>query len=556
MFLAITAFVAQVTAPPPPPLLVSPAPTPSASASPLPQTSAPVPVETATPAPFTVVPASIALSPAQQQTLALSGAAAPLAVTSDRKLVQVTVNQTTLAVTVTATQATGTDVLHIADARGANVDVPVRVAFPAGTVVKTTTLKVTGSPLDPAWLASQVSSLVARLTQALPGAQVTIAAVSPPPVVPAPGQQAQFTVPVQIAGGDAYYDVNDATTVNVQNVAVNSFLPSLLFYDDDPEHITADGVLYRGTVDAARPVRLYYYHDNGPEPRRIVLMLGAQSQDPTSVQVIDSSAGPNIDVMGVGHATSKNFLLLKPQNEGTVVDLGSDPATLHDIPMQNRQGVAGTVGLRVLSGGAVTVTVLAASPGIDPRTLINGPVLPDDGHHRSGVFTLTNYGTAELPYTVGGADAKVVYGDREPTPPNADPAAPGHDYGDYGVLWNLNFTLTNPTAAPATVYLYERPIGGVLRSSFLVGTNLVDMGCVRVSTPYQIGAYDLAPGQTYRLPVQTMTDGGSNYPIEVGITQTPPQPTPPPISSADGCFPKPQATLSPAPSPVPTQRSQ
>ncbi len=564
MFAAIVAVVAQVTPPPPPPVLVTPAAPASPAASPFPQTS-PSPAFTPASGTLGVQPASVSLSPAQQQIITVTGANAPLQATTDRKLVILAVDQSALTVTVTATQATGNDTIHVISG-ASRIDVPVRVAFAAGTVEKTATLKVTGSPVDPAWLAQQVASLVARLTLSQPGAQVAIAPVTPAPSPLVPGAQTQFTVPVQIAGGDTYLDVNDSTTVTVQNVDAGTFLPSLLFYDDDPERVNADGVLYRGTFDAARPVRLYFYHDNGPQARRVAVILSSQSQDPSSVQIIDSTAGPNIDVMSVGHATSKNFLLFQPRNQGTIVDLDSTPYVLHDLPMQYRQGVAGTVGLRVLAGGPVNVTVVAVSPGIDPRTLLSRPQLPDDGHHRTGIFSLANYGSANVSYAVGGPDAKFVYGDREPTPPNVAANSPGHDYGDYGVLWNIGFSLANPTSAPATVFLYERPIGGVVRSSFLLGNSLVDMGCVRVPQPYEVSAYTLQPNQTYRLNLQTMTDGGSNYPLEVGITQTPPQPTPPPISAPDGCFPKPQPPPSPiavpsvpssaspsaSPSPIPT----
>ena len=559
MLLAMLSFVAQVTAPPsPPPPSESPTPAVSAPPSPLPGATispspSPSPSPTGSLSPISASPVSVAMTPAQQQVIKISGAVSPIAASSDRRLVSYLVDQTAQTITVTATQATGSDTLHVSDSRGAQVDVPLRVAFYAGTVAKTATLKVTGSPADPAWLAQQVASLVARLTTALPGAQTAIAAVTPAPSPLPAGAQTQYTVPVQINGGNNYFDVNDTTTVNVQNVDTGSFLPQFLFYDDDPERVNADGVLYRGTIDTTRPVRLYYYHDDGAQPRRIVVVLSPQTQDPSSVQIIDSSAGPNIDVMSVGHASTKNFLAYKPRNQGIIVDLNGAPFVLHDLPMTYRQGVAGTVGLRLLSGGPVAVTVLAASPGVDPLTLLQSPQLPDDGHHRTGVFSLTDYGNAKLSYTVGGVDAKFVYGDREPTPQNIVADSPGRDYGDYGVLWNIDFTLANPTAVPATVFLYERPIGGVLRSSFLVDNNLIDMGCVRVSKAYEIGAFTLQPNQTYRMNVQTMTDGGSNFPAEIGVTPNTPQPSPPPISAPDGCFPKrmPAASPPPAASPSP-----
>ena len=41
--------------------------------------------------------------------------------------------------------------------------------------------------------------------------------------------------------------------------------------------------------------------------------------------------------------------------------------------------------------------------------------------------------------------------------------------------------------------------------------------------------------------LQTMTDGGSFYPIRLGVTATAPVPSAPPVTAPDGCFPKPQA---------------
>lgn len=554
----------QPTPPPTPPPLAEPSAAPSASASPAETEASPSPSSSPTPAPtpagprLTLSDTSVNLNPAQQKDVLVSGASAPLTATLEKKLVNVSIDPTTTHVTITATQATGTDVVHLVDANGATAEIAVRVAFNAGTIVPQATLRVTGNPADPTWLAGQVGGLVARLTQSMPGTQTAIGNPQVPVAPLGPGAQLQFAIPVAIRSADGtYFDQTGTTQVTVQNVAVDPFTPPVLFYDDDPEHVNADGVLFRGTVSGAQPARLYYYHDDAQDPRRIVVMLTTQSQDPTSVQVIDATAGPNADVLTVGNAVTRNFLLYKPPSEGTIVDVSQDvPYALHDVALGARQLVAGTIDLRVLSGGPVVVTVLTVSPGVDPRTLLAAAPLPDDGHHRTGVFSVSGFGNDAVNYAAGGPDAKVVLGDRDPTPPSVDSAATGHDYGDYGVLHTIVATLANPTDTPSNAYLYMRPIAGVARASFLVDGTLIQLGCIRVPVPYQISAYTLAPRQTYRAVVQTMTDGGSFYPIEIGVTATPPQPQAPPITAPDGCFPKPGVpapapSLSPSPSPSP-----
>jgi hypothetical protein len=500
----------------------------------------------ATPGALSLSTTSVTLNPAQQQIVTVSGATAPLQATLDEKLVNVTVAADGTTVTITATQATGSDVLHLVDAQGARADLPIRVAFNAGTIVAQTSLTVTGNPADPAWLTTQVESWVRGLTKALPGATITFGAVTPDAAQLAPGASAQFSVPVQISGNGQYFDQSGVTTVNVQNVTLDSFVPGLLFYDDDPEHVTADGLLFRGTVNAAAPTRLFYYHDDAGDAHRLVVALSNDSQDPTAVQLVAASAGPNMDVMHVGQTLTKNFLLTQARGEGVVVNLSQDePYLLADVPMTARQLVSGTVDVRVLSGGPVQLAVLAISPGVDPRALLEGPIEPDDGHHRTGIFKIAGFGADALSYSAGAADATLVIGDTDPTPPSADPAAEGHDYGDYGVVHTIDMTLTNPTTAPATAYLFFKPLAGPARGSFLIAGNLIDIGCVRVPTPYQITSFDLTPGQTYRTVVTTMTDGASFYPAEIGITATAPQPNAPQINAPDGCFPKPQASPGP-----------
>ncbi len=529
----VAVLLAQGTASPSPPLSATPTPNPlaSPSASPLPAAG------------LQASPASLAIHPGGTATLRIINAAGALTATAG-PLVAVAVNQAEKTLSVSAAGQLGRDTIHVTDQTGAAVDIPVLVAQDAGSVPSAVTLKVTGSAIDPAWLSTQISAAVARNATVQPGA--TLAAPSPPIAPPQAGATTSVPVAVQINGNGQYVDVATTTNVNVQNVSVEPFAPPTLMYDDDPEHLTGDGVLYRGTVDASAPSRLYYYHDNTLDTRRLVVALSSAANHPSTVQTIDSTAGPNIDVMSVGHAVSRDFLLMKPRNAGVIYDL--DPSTalvLHDVPMSSRQLVAGTIGINVLSGGPVTVTVLAVSPGADPRTMLAGPLLPRDGHNRGGVFELTNFGTNSLAYTVGGNDTSVVYGDRDPTPQNIDPSSPGHDYGDYGVMHTFLFSLDNPTSAPANVYLYERPIGGVVRSSFLVDGRLIEMGCVRVNTArYQIAAFALEPDARYQLNVQTMTDGGSNYPLEIGLTTTPPEPAVPAISAAAGCFPKAQAAPS------------
>ena len=500
---------------------------------------------TPTPIPtLSVSPLSVNLNPAQERIVNVTGATAPLTVTLDQRIVNVTPSADGNTITIDATQQTGTDTLHVTDADGATAEVAIRVAFNAGTIVPQTTLSVTGNPAQPDWLAAAISKWVVGVTPIMPFANISASVTQPSAPLP-PGASAQVPVTVQISSDGRYFDQNGTTNVTVQNATLPPFDPALLLYDDDPEHVAADGVLFRATVTAAQPARLYYYHDDAGDPRQVVVVLQNAVDAAASVQLTDASAGPNMDVMQVGNSLSKRFLLTKSAQESVVFDLQhNQPYLVANVTMTSRQLVAGIADVRVLSGGPVQLTVLAVSPGIDPQTLFAGPVLPGDGHHRTGVFSLAGFGNDRLTYTVGN-DSAVVLGDTEPTPQNADPAATGHDYGDYGVVHTIGVSLNNPSDAAATVYLFMQPLAGPARGTFLVDGNVVDIGCVRVPSRYQVTAFNLAPGQTTSAVVQTMTDGGSFYPVRVGLSTTAPLPSAPPVTAPDGCFPKAQPSPSP-----------
>jgi hypothetical protein len=407
----------------------------------------------------------------------------------------------------------------------------------AGAIPESVALRVTGDPIDALWLQDQIRKAIGENTVLQAGVTLQVGAYTLPALMP--GALAAIPVPVQLSGGTQYASVLGTVNVDLQDVAAAPFAPPLLFYDDDPEKLNGNGVIYRGTVNISSPARLYYYHENTAVPRRLFVVLSGASA--SSVQLIDSPAGPNIDVMSVGHQVTLGFLQAKPHNEGVVVDLpAGDTVAVDAFDLKPLDGAAGCVEINVLQGGPVQVTVLAAAsatpgtPAADLPALLNQPPLPGDGHHRTGVFNLDSYGNEIIGYSAGGPDASVEYGGASPP---AVSGSPGHDYGGYGVLRTLTFQIENALPQPQTAYLYERPLGGVVRSSFLVDGALVQLGCARLSARYEIGSPMTLPAGTSQVLVETMADGGSNYPLEVGMTSRAPIPQTPPIRSPQGCFP-------------------
>jgi hypothetical protein len=416
---------------------------------------------------------------------------------------------------------------------------PPVVLPPAGTIPASIALEVTGSPqTDPDVLETQIRAALDRAVRPTlrPGASIRYGAVVPWPLFPvAFGARAAVNVALTVQGGPDTAPVQGVTTVNVFNDPVSPAPPSVLYLSDDPEYIQSDGLVFRGAVTPERPARLYYYHSAIGLPRDLDVVLTASV--PSRVQVIASGAGPDLDVMSVGHTVSRDILRFEMGNEGMVVPVtpGNPVVVRHALLLQS-EVVAGAVDLHVLQG-AVSASVVSAPAGSRPDAYLAGPRVAYDGHRRHGAFALDGFGAISGSYAVGGEDVAVQYGGRAPTPRNVDPNDDGRDYGDYGVVHRITFALRNPTDVPAVVYLYEKPLGGPVRSTFVVDGQMHEIGCARLQQPYYVATYQLAPQSAGASTTVTMTDGGSFYPIEYGVTATQPQPYTPPVGSADGCSP-------------------
>ncbi len=418
--------------------------------------------------------------------------------------------------------------------------VPSAALPPAGVIPANISLDVTGSPVaDAAFLDRAIRAALDRQIGPTlrPGASAAYGPIVPWPLLPlASGTRAAVNVTVTVGGDGTSAPVSGVTMVTLNGVVVPPAAPTVLYLSDDPEYLQSDGVIFRGGVAAERPARLYYYHSVIGLPRDLDVVLTASA--PSRVQLIQSEAGPDLDVMSVGHTVSRDSLRYQHDNEGIVVDLvpGAPFVVRHALLLQG-EVAAGAVDVHVVSGGAVAVAVVGSPAGSRPEAYLGGPRVPFDGHRRHGAFDLSGYGDLAETYTVGGPPAMVHYGARVPTPRNLDPSDDGRDYGDYGVVHRITFTLVNPTDDSRRIYLYEKPLGGPVRSTFLIDGQLKELGCVRLPQPYALTAYQLAPHTTGATTTVTMTDGGSFYPLEFGVTEEQPLAYTPPVGTPDGCSP-------------------
>ena len=387
---------------------------------------------------------------------------------------------------------------------------------PAGIVPEAISLDIIGAPVaDPQFLYVQIRDALDRQIRPTlrPNAGIRYGTFNPRFLQPlASGTSTVVNVTVTIVGDLLTSTVTGTTAVTLNGVVIPPAPPTVLFLSDDPEYLRGDGLIFRGEV-STRPTRLYYYHSNVGLPRSVDVVLTAAT--PSRVHLVQAHAGPDPDVLSVGHSVSRDYLVYQQANAGMVVDIVPGKPFIVRHGLLQGEVLAGAVDMHVLEGGPIVVSVVGASAGSRPETYLEGPQQPYDGHNRHGTFNLDGFGALEATYTAGGPDVAVQFGLRTPTPPNVNPDDGGRDFGDYGVMRRITFTLVNPTDDTKVVYFYKRPVGGPVRSSFLVDGELKEIGCARL------------PGDAWRDDVsfhhiQTMDPdshddhGRACYPLEFG----------------------------------------
>src|ERR1700722_11123921 len=380
----------------------TPSPSPSASPAPPPAASATpgVPGGGPTPPPITVEPAAASVPVGSAVNVIVGSAIAPITVTvADPSIATAAIDPASQRLVIVG-KAAGATVVTLTDARGVRRDVPIRVAFFAGTIPPSITVDITGDPAGADFVREEVAREIQNPTKPRPGAQVLVSSDD----VPFHGtlnqdDVAAFAVRVLIQARDAL-EVDGSTHVEVANIAVPRISPDSLMVSDYPERLTENGTLFTADLRSSVPSRFLYFHYNPPgQPdRRIVLRAQNLSREPSIVQVISDRGGPTTNEMEAGHVATKRFLIDVEQNQGRLLTL--DGNTSVNIAQQDLPAgsiVCSLLQLRVLSGGNVHLTLLAQDASADPSDAIAGNELLESAHkHARGIYPIAEFHFATL----------------------------------------------------------------------------------------------------------------------------------------------------------------
>ena len=451
----------------------------------------------------------------QTQVLAVRGASAPIAVSiaPAAGIVTATVDQSAQTLTLTGV-APGTATITLTDARNMTAAVPVRVAYLAGTVGSSAQIRITGDPASSSFVKAEALRAALATVQARAGAQIVASADQISYNKPlAQDDIADVSVPVLLQG-QAYFSVDTAVHVRVENLAAPKIMPDSLMVSDFPEKLTENGVLFTSDLKRAAPSRFLYFHYNPPgEPdRRLILRVQNMSAEPAILQYISGEGGPDPNEMAAGHAATYEFLKHLAQNEGRVIVIpGNGTVNVAQQLLPAKNIASALLQLRVLNGGTVHLTLFSQNASSPPGEQVANETLLTGGHpHARGIYRIPEFHYSRL-WNVNEEFLELPIG--QIALPNA---LQGEALaGDYGVLQSFVIKVQNPTAQPVPIAIYENPRGGRATGTYLIDGVLVQSHQAPAFSRYKLRQYVVPARGFVRVTIETIPDSGSSYPLRL-----------------------------------------
>lgn len=398
---------------------------------------------------------------------------------------------------------------------GENAFITVSVKKYAGRVPGTPTAEVTGNPCP-----STLVAYVARqtLTQNVilePGASLKIKKLNCSKSGLDAGRSCSVNADIEISG-EGYIDNNTPATIEVKNIQMEPESVDQLFYSNNPERILKYQTLYAGKLETDKPTRILYHHQNmmGKRVHFIVEIINP-NPTPAKLRVFGATSDPSIDTVVVGYQAGVGFVKDQMGNISVIESVPPESRlVLVSDFLKHEQTISGILQMRQLEGMPVYVRVTAAEPGVDnvsKGTIASAPKMlmlqMSDHIYTSPVKTLN------ANYMVGQRWAFVPIGKHA----LQDTTSQKTLYGNYGVTYDINIKVENPTDQIKKVNVVFEATAGLSSGVFIIDGKFVAVKYVQSLKEVTLASYSLDPGEVRNIKVITIPLGGSSYPANLVV---------------------------------------
>jgi hypothetical protein len=410
----------------------------------------------------------------------------------------------------------------------------------AGTINGEASATVTGTPFAPVDVI--VQAIRTALCRAVTLEPTGYLEVISQPYVPNDlefGQDATYEATVRAVGSDLI-PAEQTVEVHVHNDSA-SILHSAesLYYSNNPETVKHPQTLFSALLPASsQPIRLVYHHQNSTSAGLVIRVevINVSSYAAT-VHIIRGMSPAIPDPVVAGTRAGTDFLRDWRQNIGEEIDIPArSRLELVVAKTQPNDVVSGVVEIAETSGDTNSLLLrVAAEPidaslsdglsgidtAVDPETA-GLPSLPLSDDFLAGVSIETKsdqiYAAPSVAssgtYTVGSMWLRINIGTKDAV---ARAIGNGSNLsGNYGVIYTINLSLTNPTTVPRPVAITFESEAGAVSGIFDIGNDLVaSVNNLYPPNEQELTRTTLAPGATQTLQIQTIPLSGSAYPASI-----------------------------------------
>ncbi|MEN6357946.1 MAG: hypothetical protein ABFD83_12790 [Armatimonadota bacterium] len=398
---------------------------------------------------------------------------------------------------------------------GERVSLPVSVKKYAGYITGKAVAEVTGNPCPTSTICYAVRQALSRNVIAEPGARVELGSVNCQGDALACAKDRTAKVDVSISG-PGYIPFNTKADVSVRNIAMRRTEVSQLFYSNDPERLLKYQVLFAGKLTDNKPTRVLFHHQNamGKSVHFLVDVINPNIM-PIKVKVARAVSSPITDTVLVGYKASLSFLK----------DDRSDVSVIETIPPESRlvlvsdmlghmDTTSGILQITQIDGGESYIRIVANPPGLDNVAAGDIAAAPNPL-----VLTMSEH-VYPLPikevsadYEVGKQWAFIPLGKKALT----DVTQQKKLYGNYGVTYQINVKVTNPTDTTKKVTVVFDPSAGLASGVFIIDGEFVSTKYVKPPSEFSLKSYRLRPGEVRYVRIVTLPVAGSNYPATLVV---------------------------------------
>jgi hypothetical protein len=405
-----------------------------------------------------------------------------------------------------------------------NVDVKAWAANPTTGIAA----NVSGAPATEDTVRSVVAGAIRTQLPVAPGASMRFKV--PPMGAIGTGVTRSFAIPVSVTAPDAL-PWSGTVDVSVHNLGLPQGQDAELWYSNDPESVTRPGSLFAGSLKLGAEARMLYHHQNAASQMMYLRVQAINDSDADAkILLMPGDSKPDRNPVIAGLKAADQYLKAWMWGSGEVVTIPAHST----IPISVRRLFPGET-----ASGLCSFRLVSGPPDIQVRTDAWAP-FPIDSNWELAMNTSTPwrvvganpvnsydrapyepsahvypnpYRSETMSYKVGGRFGFLRIGQK----PIARQDNQGRLDGNFGVIYKIQATVSNPTDRPRDVEIVFEASAGYSGALFIVDGSYVKTPVLAPKGEARVKRYHLSPGAVKHVSMTTLPLSGGSYPITLTI---------------------------------------